>query len=369
MNPALTRRRRSARGRTVRAAAWALSIGIVGASSVAWPCSGLDCSSGIRAVPWPGATIPANAPAIGVQRIFFGDSTWDGGTWPLPATSERPTLRGDGGLVTTNEFPSQVGVFIVPPAWTVGSSWELALRDTGSPCDTSTRFTIGPPAPVPTVAAMISQLESRWSPAQVNTCGGFPEAQLVSFRMQPTAEMEPWLALARWELEVDGRSVTTSSFGVFQAGVFEPALDPQSRAFPRFYILQVECNPGPSGIGPGLHTVRFLARIEGIATPIASNALNVQVACTPPDGGRPDEGLPDGGFAPDAGLRDAGSEPDAGTPLDGGRATDAGTVVLDGGASMVSGPVPPGGCSSSPIALSSLMGLALWGLRRRASRP
>ncbi|MDX2008620.1 MAG: hypothetical protein SFW67_00435 [Myxococcaceae bacterium] len=170
-------------------------------------------------------------------------------------------------------------------------------------------------------------------------------------------------------------------------------------------VLRVECNPTtPNSIGPGRHAVRFLALIEGIASPIPSNTVMVQVACTPSDGGRPDAGLPDasfwpiddGGFSvpPDASTPwdgGGGSQPDAsvlppwdggggGAALDAGQVggldagapgTDAGTqpppVVLDGGASMVSGPLPPGGCTSAPIAIAPGLLLALWlRWRRRA---
>lgn len=346
-----------------------LVSGLVLAANVAWACPGLGC--GARTVPSGGSTIPQNAPAIGVQRAYFGSETSDGGTWVFPATTLQPTLRGDGGIVVTAGVPSDVGTFIAPPGWAVGSSWSLEFTDStmGSGCVASSQFTIGPPAPLPTVAATITKLESAWESAQVNSCGGFPEAQLVRFRIQPSAEMQPWLALARWELEVDGRNANAAPFGTVPAGGYAPQLSPQSRAFRPLNIMQVECNPGPSGIGPGLHAVRFLARIEGVASPIASNTLMVQVACTPPDGGRPDSGLPDASFFP---PDDAGSRPDASIivpVIDGGSAaSDAGAIVSDGGAAVLSGPLAGPGCSSGPAAVSSLALVALWCVRRRSRR-
>lgn len=50
-------------------------------ASAAWPCSGPPCSALLESVPRNGATIPANAPAIGVQRALFGVNAADGGLY------------------------------------------------------------------------------------------------------------------------------------------------------------------------------------------------------------------------------------------------------------------------------------------------
>ena len=68
-------------------------------ASAAWPCSGPPCSALLESVPRNNATIPANAPAIGVQRALFGVNAPDGGTSVLPPTSQPVTLkRVDGGV-------------------------------------------------------------------------------------------------------------------------------------------------------------------------------------------------------------------------------------------------------------------------------
>ncbi len=387
---------------------------VVLVSRTALPCAGSTCFDFFQGVPRSGFTIPVNAPAIGVQRALFATRSPDGGTFVLPSTSQRPQVRQvfrqDGGVVLGGavalpDVNSNVGVFVGVPAWQVGSTWRIEYSEPGTlgaTCQADSEFIIGPAAPLPTVSSMVTELDSEWVPSSRTSCGGFPEAQLVRFRLSPTAEMMPWLPLARWELEVDGRKVSAAPFSdVPDAGLMSGAFFGQ--AYLPLNVLRVECNPTtPNSIGPGRHAVRLLALIEGIASPIPSNTVMVQVACTPSDGGRPDAGLPDASFWP---IDDGGFPvpPDASTPWDGGggshpdasvlppwdgggggaaldagqvggldagaQGTDAGTqptpVVLDGGASMVSGPQPPGGCTSVPIAIAPGLVLALWLRSRR----
>ncbi len=156
--------------------------------------------------------------------------------------------------------------------------------------------------------------------------------------------MEPWLALVRWELEVDGRLAGAAPYGTLAAGPYEPeaTLGPQ---FLPINIVPITCQGG--GIAPGLHQVRLLARLEGLATPIASNTLSLQIDCVP-------RGSPDAGPVP---QRDGGMEPadggDGGAPMQ--------PIVIDGGSGVVSG------CSVS-TAGAALMLLVLplsWSRRRR----
>jgi hypothetical protein len=356
---------------------------VVGAVAMLWsrsafPCSGLTCEDVILPVPRAGSTIPANAPAIGVQRALFATRSPDGGTWVRPPTSLRPQVMQvvirdggtGGGVVSLPTVNSNVGVFVGTPVWQVGSTWRIEYAETepGAPatCQADSEFVIGPAVPFPTVSSTVTELDSEWVPASQTGCGAFPEAQLVRFRVQPTAEMVPWLPLARWELEVDGRNVSAAPFGsVLDAGLEVGSSGQQ--AFLPLNVLQVECNPtNPNSIGPGLHAVRFLALIEGIGSPIPSNTVMVQVACTPADGGRPDAGPPDASFWP---LDDGGFPSNPSGDGGGGFQPDASMpIVLDGGASMVSSPLPPGGCSSVPVALAPSLLLALWlHARRRAN--
>jgi hypothetical protein len=269
------------------------------------------------------------------------------------------------------------GVVLVAVGLTASAAWPCS----GPPCSAliesvprngatipanTPAIGVGPAAPFPTTAATIAFLDSRWFPdAGATSCGASPEVQLARLRVTPTPDMEPWLALVRWELEVDGRFAGAAPYGTIAAGPYEPeaTLGPQ---FLPINIVPIACQGG--GIAPGLHQVRLLARLEGLATPIASNTLSLQIDCVP--GGSPDAGpVPqrDGGLAPVAGVDggDGGAtvEPDAGR--DGGGPMQP--IVIDGGSGVVSGPVPPAGCSVS-TAGAALMLLVLplsWSRRRR----
>lgn len=309
-------------------------------AGVAWPCSGPPCSALLESVPRNGATIPANAPAVGVQRAVFGVNTPDGGTWTLPPTAQTFTLkRVDGGVVSLTPVASTFGVFGAASSFTPGSEWELDFTEASGGCPgVTSRFVIGPAAPLPATSATLAFVDSRWIPdSGSSSCGASPAMQLARLRVTPTSDMEPWLALARWDLEVDGRLAGAAPYGAVPAGAYEPEAT-QAPFFLPINIVPITCQGG--GITPGMHQVRLLARLEGVAMPIASNTLSLQIDCVP--GGAPDAGVvaqPDGG--------DAGAQTD---DPDGGRA-----IVIDGGARLVSGPVAPG-CSASPDAALLVLG-------------
>lgn len=361
----------------------ALSTSLVAA--VAWPCSGPPCSAIVEGVPRSGSTIPANAPAVGVQRALFSSNAAVGGTSTLPPSSQAISLRRtDGGLQPLTPLAATYGTFGSTAAFTPGSEWELEFTESWAGCGgVTSRFTIGPSAPVPTSSATIALLDSTWVDASNSSCGASPEVQLARLRITPTTAMEPWLALARWELEVDGRLAGTAAYGTIPAGAFEPEAT-QGVAFRPVNVVQVECQaaPGGPGFAPGLHQVRVVARIEGFSSPIASNSLSVQIDCIP--GGTRDGGpvLVDDGGAPDAG-RDAGDQsgPDAGRDAgdqsgpdggpDAGRDAgdtdgDAGPIIIDGGTGIASGPTPPSGCSAAPMISSLALALLARRLRRRS---
>jgi len=185
-------------------------------ASAAWPCSGPPCSALLDSVPRNGATIPSNAPAIGVQRALFGVNASDGGTWILPPTTQPFTLRRvDGGVVSLTPVASTFGVFGTTSGLTPGSEWELDFAEASGGCPgVSSRFNVGPAAPLPTTAATITFLDSRWFPdAGATSCGASPEVQLARLRVTPTPDMEPWLHTAAATLSTaisDGVNVMSS---------------------------------------------------------------------------------------------------------------------------------------------------------------
>lgn len=329
------------------------------AAREALPCSGPPCSSVIESVPLHGSTIPANAPAVGVQRAVFGADTPDGGTVTLPPTLQPIGLRRlDGGIATLSPVVVRFGVFGATTEFMPGSEWELTFAEGSTACPgVTSRFVVGPAAAVPTTAATISWLDTTVVDGGESSCGAFPSMALARLRVTPTPEMEPWLALARWELEVDGRLAGAARYGVIPSGAYEPQRGASSLPI---NIVPIVCRPAPgsSAIGPGLHQLRVLARIEGFASAIASNVITQQIDCgSSTDAGfnAPDASFDagadfDGGAQSRADAGDAGGAPDAGdagstvtSGDDGGR-----VVIVDGGNGIASGPVPPSGCTVSP---------------------
>jgi hypothetical protein len=267
---------------------------MVGSIIVLWaveasPCSGPVCWSNQVPVPVPGSVIPANVPSIGFSRTWFSTSNLDGGTWVFAPTATSPILRpasADGGSLATASLDASVGVFVSPPAWTEGSEWVFELPTSDGQCQTSTSFAIGPAAAVPSSAAVVQELDSRWVPGTSSTCGTTPASQLVRFQMTPTPGMIPWLPLARWELEVDGRNASTAPFAALPPTGTSPEYPSGLIELLPLGIMRVECEPSSAwSVGPGLHAVRFLAVIEGFPSRIPSNTLMVQTSCTPPNGG------------------------------------------------------------------------------------
>ena len=261
-------------------------------SSAAWACSGLTCEQTITAVPAAGSVIPSNAPALGVQRALFTEVALDGGTTPLGASSAPVRLGGpDGGVFTNPVSNSAVGFFLTPPPLPVGSRWSLSYEEPNSVCATDAGFTIGAAAPLPTVSAEVAFVASQFVEVSTTTtsCTGPRSAlQVTQLSITASSEMTPWLPLARWELEVDGQNLGTSAFGRVTTAPFAPLANPPLVPFNNFVV---QCSsPLPAGatperLLPGTHQVRVLARIAGVADPVASNTLSVNVTCVPPAGG------------------------------------------------------------------------------------
>ncbi len=321
------------------------------ASSSAWACSGLTCEAVVVRVPKAGSTIPSNAPAVGVQLTVFSDVSIDGGIEHFQTTTPFSVRGPDGGLVIGPRVEPALGVFIATTL--VEGRWSMSL-DNSSPCFAESGFVVGPPSPLPTVAGTVALVETLWFPPAFSGCTGpYPAHQMGRLRIEASPEMRPWLPLVRWEVLVDGSNVTTSRFGRVSDEPFDPM---PSALFRTFNSFAVQCGDlldggvpdgGASGgldaryLRPGLHEVKVLARILGVSAPVSTNALQVNLVCTPPP-------------EPDAGsmvVADAGSAAD----VDAGSVADAGTNT---------GP-PASGCST--VTGFEFFALLLVWMRRRAS--
>lgn len=261
----------------------ALILTVVVGSSSAWPCSGLTCEQTGGTVPAAGATIPQNAPAIGAYSAGFSEVTTDGrssfSTNPVSFTVTGP----DGGVLRGTPVQTALGSFAAIPL--TEGAWSVS----GGPCQTDAGFIVGPPQPQPTESAILTLVGSAFlDETTANSCGaGVGARQFTSLRINPLPEMAPWLAVTRWELEVDGVVIATSPYGriPLRGSAGTPPFFPRAEVVDGF---SVSC--GSAGAGAvalprttGLHTAQVFGVIEGWPR-FPSNTLEIDVQCEGPRG-------------------------------------------------------------------------------------
>ncbi len=261
-------------------------------SQPAWPCSGATCDQYFGIVPRPDASLPVNAPALGIQQTQYSESSWDAGTSRMALGAMVLGLeRLDGGTL------------FAPIAGPGGEVWAL-LTDAGivegevlrvyaggAQCTSEGLLTFGPPAALPMVAATIALDNATVQPGRGNVCGGpLGVVEHFQLRIDATAEMRPWLPLTRWELEIDGENYATSSFGRITSAT-RIGVPAESGPHP-IDTFHVQCVAPPDGgsldarLDSGPHQVRLLARIVGFPDAVPSNTLTVSPDCTVPDAGQ-----------------------------------------------------------------------------------
>lgn len=331
-----------------------LAVGVL-AATPALPCSGPTCEQYFDVVPRPGSTLPANAPAIGRQHLLLSEASWDGGTTRLVTASQLSITLVDGGAVAwTDGGTSDEPWALLDGSLVAGQQLQLEATAPslgGAPCTSSGVVTVGPAAPLPTSAGVISVASLVTREHAPALCGGpVGRVQHAQLRVEPAAELGPWLALTRWELEVDGSNYATSDFG--RLGASPETGTPAEAGQHPVLTLHAQCDAldvrptGDARLGPGAHQVRLLARIVGVPAPVPSNTLTVTFQCEAPDAGT----VVDAGVTTaDAGVTtnpDAGAAPGGGAPLNGR------------------------GCGCAGIGeLALLGGLLVWGRRPRKSCP
>lgn len=338
------------------------------AARVAWPCSGATCEQYFGPVPGPGSTVPANAPALGVQLAQYSESAWDGGTSVTVGIGPVGVslLHADGGAVAATTVPQSHEFWLELDAGLTQGDTLTLTTDFGGNCPASSTVLVGAPAPLPASSATVRLANLRVREGLGGFCGGpLGVVQHAQLTLEAAAEMVPWLPLARWELEVDGQNYATSDFGAVtstpRTGV------PAESGLHPIDTFHVQCRPPADGgsldarLSAGTHQVRLLARIVGVPVPVPSNTLTVTLDCVPTaddDGGT--LVLPeDGGQPPDDGgltSLDAGSG-----PADGGTGGPG-----DGGAGSTTPPPAGCGCGALPLP-AALVALLALGRRRRST--
>jgi hypothetical protein len=146
-------------------------------------------------------------------------------------------------------------------------------------CSGTQRFTVGPPASMPTTSAELRLDGFRMWEGGFNNCGGpAGRVQYAELSHEVTPEMQPWLGLARWELEIDGQTWGSTEYG----SLGHPT---QFEAMHSIRDFHVQCVDGVGGEGDnrlrrGTHSARLVAHILGVSAPIPSNTISIAFDCT-----------------------------------------------------------------------------------------
>lgn len=336
-------------------------VAVLVAARAAWPCSGATCDHYFGLVPRPGSTIPANAPALGVQHALFSEAAWDGGTTPIELLGSDPLVVlswPDGGAVPVNRVQGSHEVTLALDAGLAPGDVLLASARLSQQCTSAGDITVAAAAPLPSQSATISLANTRLRDGLGGFCGG-PQGLVhhAQLHLEATSEMVPWLPLARWELEIDGLNYATSAFGAVTSAPRTGR--PAESGLQLIDTFQVQCGAPTDGgrldtrLAPGTHQVRLLARVMGVTAPVPSNTLAVTLDCVP-------------SADDDGGIITPPPPPD-----DGGQQTaeeDAGLVGPDAGAGTAhggtGGSTPPTGCGCGALPLPAAL-VALLALRRR----
>lgn len=247
-------------------------------ASACLPPMGDPCTLGFA--PAVGKGVPANAPAIIVVRpqayqesgLRSAELIGPDGT-PVLVTTEQPVEGGPITLTPQAALTPGRHRIVATAAQPSSCAGPVIEADAGVPDKKLYRhestFVVGSSRPMPSAAGTITLGERRLLSAQESPSQLF--SYPVSVAVAP--EMEPYLSIARWTIEVDGASRGDGGFGGEPS--FALSLGCNGGG------LEGSCNSGRAET-PGLHKVRVVARLGGSEAPIATNEIDVDLAC---DGG------------------------------------------------------------------------------------
>jgi MYXO-CTERM domain-containing protein len=318
-----------------------------------WPAS---------AIPGPGARVPANVPALGFTATQIGGTfSGDPNAFELLDPMGKPVR-----LTVERTAPNAPSFFLRPQeALQPNSTYRIRYPQAclGSPVPepqvVEQPLLIGPASPVPTSLGTVTVTGHRVAEASVGyfigACNLSPlRAGLTHVQIQPSPELQAYLALGRIDVRIEGRSAPIVNYE-----------QPGARA-PVELDVYAHCagDAGMSGgLRPGRYQVEFAADLFGVTPLPPPVTIPLDVYCDEPPAG--DAG-PDAVTEPPAdaaGTRDGARPADAAAPVGdtGPLAEDAGVTL---GAASGCGCALGGGRPAGPAA-GLLLVLAALALRRR----
>jgi len=255
------------------------------AARPAQACTSLSCPWNSVA-PAPGATIPANVPALSLDLT----SRW------LSLDDIRPSfsLRGpDGAPVAASVTKVGESRLVLTPEAPLAERTTYTIerleqcKDTSqfskNPSLVTTTFTTSEIAPLPQKSGVLAvQGESHGKavlPSIAGGCTATGAAHIVELTFTPDPALVPWMSTVHLSTTVDGEPWATEAPGphVDTAGL--PSL---TKRFDRIFVL---CEPAPKGaesplsLAPGAHTIAVSAELAGLAQTIPGEAISFEFTC------------------------------------------------------------------------------------------
>ena len=359
------------------------------ASTAARPaqaCSPPQCVPPLVA-PAAGKSLPGNLPGFPV--IHERGEGVDGSA-PLTVVE---LIDPAGAVVPTDErmLPDWVGL-VAPLAPLIPGTYKLRWRETCS-FENATQTGVPIPArmaerevivtaaqPLPTSIGTLS-LETRRETYRVNanaSCTADVSASVVRLTLQPSAELAPYLPVAKLSVVINGQRWASSLYGA--VSVIPPSIYFAARTPLEIFAVCSAPSGGQSidrGLAEGTHQAELRVEIPGAASAPAPVPFTFQLSCAGPADGGPTPPPHDGGAPTDvAGDQAAPTDgntpaPDSSPPADGAAAerprTDAGQQPPDdSGCGCDLGGRSSGGPGDALLALGALLAVLC---RRTLRRP
>lgn len=335
------------------------AIALLGGSAAAVACTGLACSPG-HAAPAEGATVPANAPAL---PVLLTEARYPAvARENLDAVKVLDAHGREVPVTRALEFASSLNALINPVAPLLPGAYRLVREPVcqyNSPTSPATptsgpveqKFTVAAASPFPTVAGTIRvgpAVRKKYNVGADVSCSAEVPSVVVELKLEPSAELAPFLPLARWRVKANGEDWAATLPGGTLSAIPRSYYQAPRVATELFRVCETEPNVRDLGMKAEQVVGEVIVDIPGRGA------------------------LPPIPFTANLACADA-SVPDAGTDVGGG-VRDAGTASAD-----ASRPIPPsnsggGGCSVATsnaagsrgaTVLALLAGLAAIARRRR----
>jgi hypothetical protein len=207
------------------------------------------------------ATIPNNAPAL----VWSGR---DPAGPALPAFDLAVEAEGELWLYRPNKP-------FVP-----GVAYTVTFAD-GSPNST---FTAGPSSPLPATVGTLSVASVKRQKLVVKTssgsCTNEIDAAVANVTFEPSAELRPWLPVARVTALVDGVVFVAPAYGTVLTPPPAPSTFSETRSLDKIFTSCGATNAlDDRGVAEGHHTLTITAHVAGASTDPKPVSIEFDLSC------------------------------------------------------------------------------------------